>query len=128
MTPNFENRVNISGTAKITGNDQDPANWGPPGLNFSSGFAGLGDGNSSFNRNRTDAFAASTLIYHGKHNLTIGGEFRKQEFNDNFQQNPRGAFTFTGAATQGATAGFDQRLRSRRLSYWRPGYELDRLR
>ncbi len=104
VTPNFENRENISGTANISGNDQDPADWGPPSLNFSSGFSGLSDGNSSFNRNRSDAFTGSTLIYHGKHNITVGGEFRKQEYNDYFQQNSRGAFTFTGAATQGAAA------------------------
>jgi hypothetical protein len=46
-TTNFENRENVSGDAGIGGNDQDPANWGPPSLGFSSGFFGLSDGNSS---------------------------------------------------------------------------------
>ena len=32
--------------------DQDPANWGPPSLSFSSGITGLSDVNSAFNRNR----------------------------------------------------------------------------
>jgi hypothetical protein len=105
IAPNFENRVNVSGLAGIAGNDQDPANWGPPALSFVSGFAGLSDGNSAFNRNRSDSLTASTLIYHSKHNITIGGEFRKQEYNEFAQQNPRGTFTFTGAATQGAAAG-----------------------
>ncbi len=54
--------------------------------------------------NRTDSFSGSIGIYRGRHNLTIGGDFRKQQYNDFFQQNPRGIFTFTGAATQG-TAG-----------------------
>jgi len=101
LTPNFEGRENISGNAGIAGNDQDPTNWGPPALRFSSGVAGLSDANSSFNRNRTDAVTASAAIYRGKHNITIGGEFRKQEYNQLSQQNPRGAFGFTGAATQG---------------------------
>ena len=35
IVPFFENRENISGDAGITGNDQDPANWGPPSLTFS---------------------------------------------------------------------------------------------
>ncbi len=104
VTPNFENRINVSGLAGIAGNDQDPANWGPPALSFVSGFAGLSDGNSAFNRNRSDSLTASTLIYHSKHNITIGGEFRKQEYNEFAEQNPRGTFTFTGAATQGAAA------------------------
>lgn len=104
LTPNFANRINVSGNAAIAGNDQSPANWGPPSLGFNS-FTGLSDGNSVFNRNRTDSFTESALIYHSKHNITIGGEIRKQEYNQNSQQNPRGGFTFTGAATQGAIAG-----------------------
>ena len=35
-TPYFANRTNVSGDAGITGNNQDPANWGPPTLLFSS--------------------------------------------------------------------------------------------
>ena len=101
MTPNFENRVNVSGAAGISGNDQDAANWGPPALNFVSGFAAMSDRNSSFNRDRTDSVSASTLIYSGNHNITVGGNFRKQGYNDFFEQNPRGAFSFTGAATAG---------------------------
>ena len=37
--------------------------------------------------------------YRGRHNITVGGDFRRQEFNYFSQQNPRGNFTFTGAAT-----------------------------
>jgi hypothetical protein len=112
VMPYFENRQNISGAAGITGNDQDPTNWGPPTLNFSSGTASLTDGQSSFNRARTDGFSVSTAIYRGRHNITTGGDFRQQQFNDFFQQNPRGIFTFTGAATQdtannGTTSGSD---------------------
>jgi hypothetical protein len=99
VTPNFEDRVNVSGEAGIAGNDQDAANWGPPMLAFSSGIASLTDADSSFNRNRTDAFSGSVEVYHRAHNITVGGDLRKEEFNDYFEQNPRGSFTFTGAAT-----------------------------
>jgi len=105
IVPYFENRQNISGEAGITGNNQDPTNWGPPALNFSSGIAPLMDQQSSFNRNRTDAFPESIAIYRGRHNITIGGELRKQQYNDFFQQDPRGIFTFTGAVTQGTSNG-----------------------
>ncbi|MGC1649178.1 MAG: TonB-dependent receptor, partial [Candidatus Sulfotelmatobacter sp.] len=105
IVPYFENRQNVSGAAGISGNNQDPANWGPPTLNFSSGITALSDGLSSFNRARTDGFSGSTAIYHNHHNVTIGGDFRWQQFNDFFQQNPRGIFTFTGAATQGTANG-----------------------
>jgi trimeric autotransporter adhesin len=97
----FENRRNVSGEAGIFGNNQDPANWGPPALNFSSGIAALMDAQSEFNRARTDSFSGSVGVYRGRHNLTIGGDLRKQQFNDFFQQDPRGTFTFTGAATRG---------------------------
>jgi hypothetical protein len=105
IVPYFANRENVSGAAGVSGNDQDPTDWGPPTLNFSSGFAALTDGQSSFNRARTDGFSASTALYRGRHNLTIGGDFRQQQFNDFFQRDPRGAFTFTGAATEGTVNG-----------------------
>ena len=101
IVPYFANRQNISGEAGITGNNQDATNWGPPTLAFSSGITSLTDQNSSFNRNRSDRFNASVAIYRGRHNITLGGDLRKQQWNDFFQANPRGTFTFTGAATQG---------------------------
>jgi trimeric autotransporter adhesin len=102
IVPYFENRQNISGEAGITGNNQDPQNWGPPGLTFSSGLTPLSDQESAFNRNRTDGFSGSIGIYHGLHNISVGGDLRKQQYNDFFQLEPRGTFTFTGAATQSA--------------------------
>jgi hypothetical protein len=107
VRPEFENRENISGDAGITGNDQNPAQWGPPSLIFSSGLVGLTDGNSEFNRNRTDAFAVKVSTTHRRHTVTFGGDFRRQEFNEFVEQNPRGSFVFTGAATEapGSTPG-----------------------
>ena len=105
IVPYFENRQNISGDAGISGNNQDPANWGPPKLTFSGGITPLMDQQSSFNRNRTDGFSGSVGVYRGRHNFTVGGDLRKQQFNDFFQQDPRGTFTFTGAATQGLSNG-----------------------
>src|ERR1700722_18011579 len=105
IVPYFENRKNISGEAGISGNNQDPANWGPPALTFSSGITPLSDKQSAFNRNRTDGFSGSVGLYRGRHNFTVGGDLRKQQFNDFFQQDPRGTFTFTGAATQGTSNG-----------------------
>jgi hypothetical protein len=102
ILPYFENRQNISGEAGITGNSQDPTYWGPPALTFSSGITPLTDGQSAFNRNRTDGFSGSIGVYRGRHNITVGGDLRKQQYNDLFQQDPRGTFAFTGAATQGS--------------------------
>jgi len=105
ITPYWENRENISGDAGITGNNQDPMNWGPPSLIFSSGVAGLSDLQSSFDRNETNAVSPSMLWFRNRHTITFGGDFRRQQFNYLSQQDPRGTFTFTGAATQGNVNG-----------------------
>ena len=105
ITPFFENHVNVSGAAGISGNNQEPMNWGPPTLAFSSAIAGLADLQSSFNRSETNAWSYSMIWNRGRHNLTFGGDFRRQEFNYLTQQDPRGTFTFTGAATQGSNGG-----------------------
>jgi trimeric autotransporter adhesin len=99
VTPYFENRVNVSGQAGITGNNQDPTNWGPPTLAFSSGIAGLTDAQSAYDRNQTTAVSYSMQWNHRLHNVTFGGDFRRQQFNYLSQQNPRGTFTFTGGVT-----------------------------
>jgi len=99
ITPFFDNRTNVSGAAGISGNDQSPANWGPPALIFSSGIASLSDAQSAFDRNQTEAVSESVEWYRGNHNFKAGGDFRREEFNYFAQQDPRGTFTFSGAAT-----------------------------
>lgn len=98
-TPYFENRANISALAGISGNNQDPVNWGPPALVFSSGIAGLSDAQSSLQRSQTGAVSYSLLWNRGRHNFRFGGDFRREQFNALSQQNARGTFTFTGAET-----------------------------
>jgi hypothetical protein len=106
LTPYFENRINVSGDAGIAGNNQEPVNWGPPSLNFAGGISGLTDGLPSNTRNQTSGVSMDNLWSHNGHNLSFGGDFRRQEFNILSQQDPRGAFTFTGAAAGSDFAGF----------------------
>ena len=105
-TPFFANRENVSGEAGITGNNQEPVNWGPPALSFASGIAGLDDAQYSVTRNQTSGLSYSILWVKSSHNMTFGGDFRRQQFNPLSQQDPRGTFTFTGAATGSDFAGF----------------------
>src|SRR5262249_20662944 len=100
--PFFASRENIAAQAGITGTDQDPLNWGPPRLNFSSGMASLSDGQSNRSRNQTHMLSPSLFWSHQSHNFTVGGEYRRQSPNPFSQQDPRGTFNFTGAA-----AGYD---------------------
>ena len=105
-TPFFANRENVSGAAGISGNLQDAANWGPPALSFASGTQGLTDGNESLTRNQTAGGSADLFWSRSPHNIHVGLDARRQEFNPVGQQNPRGSFAFTGAATGSDFADF----------------------
>jgi len=98
LTPFFANRTNVSGDAGITGNNQEPINWGPPSLGFSS-VAGLSDGLARQSDVITHAAGADLFLFRGRHNFTIGGNVRRHLIDLVSQQDPRGSFTFTGAAT-----------------------------
>ena len=94
----------MEGLAGINGGDTTSAYWGPPSLTFSqSGIAGLSDTNSSNNRSETNTLDFELDWNRLRHNVKIGGEFRRQEANNLNQANPEGGFTFTGAATQNAS-------------------------
>jgi hypothetical protein len=106
VRPYFANRTNVSGEAGIGGNNQDPINWGPPNLIFSSGTAGLGSVQDALNRNLTNAAGAESLWSRGPHTVTVGGDVRRQQWNVQAQQDARGTFSFTGAATGSDLADF----------------------
>jgi trimeric autotransporter adhesin len=103
LLPFFADRVNVSGEAGITGNNQDTLNWGPPVLQFNqSSMAGLSDGTASLVHNQTSSVSYLGTWSHHQHNIQFGADYRWQQFNTISQSNPRGLFTFSGAAT-----GFD---------------------
>lgn len=104
--PFFANTTNVSGNAGIQGNDQSPNFWGPPNLSFSSGITGLSDANFSRNHNNTNAVGENLIWVHGNHNFTFGADYRRLDFNQLSQQNPRGSFVFTGAFTGNDLADF----------------------
>jgi hypothetical protein len=102
-TSYFANKTNVSGNAGITDNDQSPAYYGPPGLGFTvSQTAGLSDGLNSKTTPETNAVSYSVQWNKFRHNMTFGGDFRRQEYNYLTESNPRGSLTFTGLATEGS--------------------------
>jgi trimeric autotransporter adhesin len=106
VTPYFANRTNVSGDAGITGNNQEPVNWGPPRLVFSSGVAGLASAQAADDHNLTHAAGAETLWTRGRHNITVGGDARRQTWDVLSQQDARGTFAFTGDASGSDLADF----------------------
>jgi trimeric autotransporter adhesin len=89
----------VSGDAGITGNNQDPINWGPPSLQFSSSILGLSDGQYSKSTTRTNAPSVEAFWNRGRHNVQFGGGVRRNAVNLQSQQDPRGNFLFNGYAT-----------------------------
>ncbi len=105
-SPYFSNRVNVSGEAGIAGNNQEPVNWGPPNLFFSDGIAGFDGVVAGTSRNRTYGGVFEIYANRGRHNLTVGADLRRHHLDVDEQQNPRGTFTFTGAASGSDIADF----------------------
>ena len=105
VTPAFAFLSNVSGLAGIQGNNQNPANWGPPSLAFTS-VAGLSTGQFAANTNLANGGGSEIFWFRGRHSLTMGGNVRRQAYDIFSQQNPRGNFGFTGAATGSDLADF----------------------
>ena len=93
--PFFALRENISGLAGITGNNQEPVNYGPPALSFTSGITGLNDTQYSAIHNQNTGISVDALWNRGRHNITYGTSFRRLQLNSIGQQDPRGTFAFT---------------------------------
>ena len=90
----------------FSGTDHDPFYYGPPSLGFSSGILGLGDANPSTTKNQTGLLKTDENWNHGRHSVTFGADMRRQQFNYLNETNPRGTFSFTGAATGNDLADF----------------------
>ncbi len=104
--PFWSNRANISGLAGITGNNQDPLNWGAPNLQFTNGITQLTDAQYSSNANQYSNINVEAFKALSRHNLTFGGDFRRIDNNVYSQDNARGTFQFTGVSAGSDFAGF----------------------
>jgi hypothetical protein len=105
VSPAFANVTDVSGLAGIAGSDRSPVNWGPPSLSFTS-IAGLSTGQYAANTNLTNGGGTEVFWFRGRHSLTMGGGVRRQAFDIFSQQNARGSFGFTGAASGSDVADF----------------------
>jgi hypothetical protein len=97
-SPYFAAMTDVASALGILGTSHNAMNWGPPSLNFTN-YASLTDGNASLNRNQTSAVVDSLVWVRGTHNLTFGGDYRKQQFNQFSDANGRGTYSFNGSVT-----------------------------
>jgi hypothetical protein len=82
----------------INGTSSNPVNYGPPNLSFTN-YGGLSDASASLTRNQTAGINDGILMVRGRHTITFGGEFRRQDLNLKTDTNGRGSFTFSGLLT-----------------------------
>jgi hypothetical protein len=104
-TPYFADRTNVSGEAGISGNAQDPLNWGPPVIAFPD-FADLRDANYQETRRNLHVIGVEAQLRRGRHSITFGGDARLHGIDLLTPPDPRGTMTFTGALTGDAFADF----------------------
>jgi len=96
--PFFAYGRDVAAELGILGVSHDPINYGPPNLNFTN-FGGLTDASALLRRDQTGSLSYSLLLIRGRHNFTLGSEYRRLQLNPRTDQNARGTFTFTGLAT-----------------------------
>ncbi len=98
VLPFFAYRTDVAAALGIRGVSRDPINYGPPNLTFTN-FGSLSDASAQLRRDQTASVAESLLLVRGRHNFSVGGEYRRIELNTRTDQNARGTFGFSGLAT-----------------------------
>jgi outer membrane receptor protein involved in Fe transport len=103
----FQDNENVAALAGINGVSQDPFNYGVPSLVFNN-FQSVNDTGASLVNDQTFSWSDSVIWRHGKHNVRLGGDFRRIYNDIRSAQNARGSFTFTDSGTfPGSSSGFD---------------------
>ena len=90
--------TNVAGQAGIGGVSQDPFDWGIPGLSFTD-LPGLNDPAPQRRLDQTYSLSDFIAWSRGKHNLRVGGDYRRILQSFRAARNAEGSFTFTGFAT-----------------------------
>lgn len=98
--PYFANRRNVAAELGIQGTSQEPVNWGPPNLTFTN-FGNLSDASPVLRRDQEASVSEAFTVIKNRHNLSVGGEYRRVQLNSRTDQNARGTFSFSGLATSG---------------------------
>jgi len=97
-TPFFANGADVAAELGIAGTSTNPVDFGPPNLNFTN-FGALSDGQPVLTRNQSQGGTESMILSRGKHTLTLGAQYSRNDTSTTTQQNGRGTFNFNGEAT-----------------------------
>jgi hypothetical protein len=97
-TPFFAYGTDVAANLGIAGTSTNPVDYGPPNLNFTN-FGALSDGQPLLTRNQSQGLTESVILSRGKHTLTLGMQYSRNDTSTTTQQNGRGTFNFNGEAT-----------------------------
>ena len=97
-TPFFAYGTDVASELGIAGTSTNPVDYGPPNLNFTN-FGALSDGQPLLSRNQSQGGTESVVLSRGKHTLTLGLQYSRNDTSTTTQQNGRGTFNFNGQAT-----------------------------
>lgn len=93
--PDLESELGIEGASPL------PVNFGLPQIGFQSAGT-LSQPVPSLTRNQTLLLGDTLSFYKTKHTITLGGQVRDIDLNNNASPNPRGTFAFNGDFTCGS--------------------------
>jgi hypothetical protein len=90
--------TNVASLAGIEGASTSPSDWGVPGMSFAD-FSGLSDVAPAHRIDQTFQISEAVVLPRKKHNIRIGGDYRRLLTETHSNSNANGTFTFTGFAT-----------------------------
>ncbi|HEX3745822.1 MAG TPA: TonB-dependent receptor [Bryobacteraceae bacterium] len=98
VVPYFSNGQNVAAQSGIQGTSRQPAEYGPPNLQFTN-FTALTDANPLEKTTNTSTFSSRISLNLTSHTWTVGGSLSSGYDNTTTSLDPRGTFVFTGIAT-----------------------------
>jgi hypothetical protein len=102
-TPFFAFTSDVDAQLGIKGTSTAPINYGPPNLSFTN-YGALTDASPVTSRSQTSSLGEGVALTAGKHNVSVGGDFRRIQVNSLTDSNARGTFSFSGLSTSAFSA------------------------
>jgi Carboxypeptidase regulatory-like domain len=96
----YANTTNVQATLGITGlYAASPVAYGLPTVGLGGGVSGFGGGSPYVTKDQIFQGTDSLSIIRGRHTITVGGEIRRDRYNQNGNQKATGEVDFDGAST-----------------------------
>ena len=98
--PFFAFKGNVAAQLGILGTSQDPANYGPPNLDFTN-FGALRDASPQVRRDLSSSLGSGLYHSRGQHYFSSTFNLYQSRVNNRTDEDGRGTYSFSGLATSG---------------------------